>query len=357
MKYHTNAEHFSQLFPQAFFVDARNPNELSNYLSDTGFLLNNEHVMRLEKAGNGCMNLVLRAYTESRSFIVKQARPWMENNPGIEAPAERIVEEAGYYQLIAGECALKKYHPDFLYFDCESFLMVLEDIGNVSDFTHIYQKKVQLSTTDAIDLVNYLVLLHNNFSTAAVYERIFNRDMRKMNFENIFVSPFRHHEGLGLNSIQPGFSEIAEPYLKDKVLIDNIKYLGRLYESDGDYLVHGDFYPGSWLKTSTGIKIIDPECCFFGPAEFDLAVFLAHLVISQQPEIIFKTVIAEYADNADFSRRLTVNYAGAEILRRLLSPVQLPLYLTLRERRDLMAEARKMLVAEQSSQLWSLIKN
>jgi len=58
------------------------------------------------------------------------------------------------------------------------------------------------------------------------------------------------------------------------------KELGDLYLSDGPTLLHGDFYPGSWLRTTQGIRIIDPEFAFTGAAEFDVGVFAAHLAFT-----------------------------------------------------------------------------
>ena len=59
--------------------------------------------------------------------------------------------------------------------------------------------------------------------------------------------------------------------------------LGKRYLSEGTSLLHGDYYPGSWLKTKTGLRIIDPEFCFFGPKEYDLGVLRAHLKMAEQP--------------------------------------------------------------------------
>jgi hypothetical protein len=38
-----------------------------------------------------------------------------------------------------------------------------------------------------------------------------------------------------------------------------VNELGEIYLADGAQLVHGDFFPGSWLRTPHGPMIIDPE--------------------------------------------------------------------------------------------------
>jgi 5-methylthioribose kinase len=55
---------------------------------------------------------------------------------------------------------------------------------------------------------------------------------------------------------------------KDLALKQKLSVLGSLYLSKGKYLLHGDYYPGSWFKTADG-KVIDPSF-FYGLREFDL---------------------------------------------------------------------------------------
>ena len=60
--------------------------------------------------------------------------------------------------------------------------------------------------------------------------------------------------------------------------------VGDIYLSDdGGVLLHGDYYPGSWLKTDAGFRVIDPEFCFLGPPEFDLGVLAAHWIFCGGP--------------------------------------------------------------------------
>ena len=56
-----------------------------------------ETIVSVDKAGEGNMNLTLRVTTDQRSVIVKQARPWVEKYPDIEASDERILAEIDFY--------------------------------------------------------------------------------------------------------------------------------------------------------------------------------------------------------------------------------------------------------------------
>ena len=80
-------------------------------------------------------------------------------------------------------------------------------------------------------------------------------------------------------------------------------------------MVHGDFFPGSWIHTQNGVRVIDPEFCFFGPPEFDWGVMNAHMHLSNLPPV----------PTADLDQKLVDGFCGVEIMRRLIGVAQVPL--------------------------------
>ncbi len=116
------------------------------------------------------------------------------------------------------------------------------------------------------------------------------------------------------------------------------------YRANGDTLLHGDFFPGSFLTSGSGVKVIDTEFCFFGEAEFDLGVLQAHLLLAQQPDEVIDSLFRRYQGAERFSRSLCDQYTGVELLRRLLGLAQLPLTLDLEQKRALVEQARLMLL-------------
>jgi 5-methylthioribose kinase len=167
--------------------------------------------------------------------------------------------------------------------------------------------------------------------------------MRVLNHEHIFNYPFLEENGFDLDSIQSGLQEASMPYKTDTDLKQRIQTLGDRYLADGKVLMHGDFYPGSWLQVSSGIKIIDPEFGGLGDAEFDLGVFLAHLDLSAQAEDLSTQVQKHYILPVDWS--LVQQYRGVEILRRLIGIAQLPVSLSLDTKKTLLARARTFLLS------------
>jgi 5-methylthioribose kinase len=101
--------------------------------------------------------------------------------------------------------------------------------------------------------------------------------MRKLNHEHIFDVPLRADRPLSemLERITPGLDGVAEGFRRDREFHETVKTLGRRYlEREGASLIHGDLFPGSLLRASTGeVRVIDPEFSFCGDPEFDIGVF------------------------------------------------------------------------------------
>ena len=329
---------FESVYPRGFFVDAGSPEALERYARKRGWLVPAETLLRVTKAGEGNMNLTLRLVTTDRSFILKQSRPWVEKYPSIAAPAGRALVEAGFYRVVSSRPAIRAAMPALLGQDPESGILVLKDLGEAQDFTGLYRGE-RLSEPDLETLVSYLAELHRPF---AERERLFeNREMRALNHEHIFRLPLAPGNGLDLDRITPGLEAAARELKSDAAYVARVRELGEIYLEDGAALVHGDFFPGSWLRTAGGIRVIDPEFCFLGNAAFDVGVLRAHLHLSRQPDLAEKAVVL-YGADPEFAARAN-GFAGAEIMRRLLGVAQLPLDAGIDEKKELLALSKALM--------------
>ena len=323
-------------------LDAQQPEILQDYLRRRGWLDTDEPILALEKPGEGNMNYTLRVRTPNRTLIVKQSRGYVEKYPTIAAPAGRAVIEGRFYQKTQGVPMLAKSMPQLLDMDKENNILVLEDLGAATDYTFLYQPCRQLSHDDALTLTDYLSNLHAP-TTDAPDPAFANRAMRTLNHEHIVNYPFLEDNGFDLNTVQPGLQELAMPYKRDADLKKKVQHLGETYLADGQTLLHGDYYPGSWLQTSDGTKVIDPEFCFYGPPEFDLGVMMAHLMMAEQPPTLLGKVLIAYQSPEGFDETLRQQFTGVEIMRRLIGLAQLPLSLSLDKKRDLLEDAHALL--------------
>ncbi|SVA18148.1 uncharacterized protein METZ01_LOCUS71002 [marine metagenome] len=274
-----------------------NAEKIVDFSIDRGWL--HGQLRLAEIAGEGNMNRTLRIVTDADSIVLKQSVPFVAKYPDIPAPIDRDRVEAAFYQALEGMPIASKM-PRFLGHAPEYHLLAFEDLGPASDCTDAYSGMA--IDSDIPQLLSWLRDLHQLHIESPVFT---NRDMRKLNHAHIFEIPFEDH----------GSPDVAQ----------RAKELGNAYLSDGPTLLHGDYYPGSWLRTTQGIRIIDPEFAFTGAAEFDVGVFAAHLAFTGLDDAAIRKALGQYQSTKPFDLRLALGFAGVEVLRRLWGIAKLPL--------------------------------
>jgi 5-methylthioribose kinase len=311
------------------------------------WLTEDEEVIGIEKPGEGNMNVVVRVKAANKSIIAKQARGFVQKYPDISAPIERIAVESDFYKLVSEIKHLKGFMPTIIGYDAENYVMAMEDLGVGSDFSHLYKKNVHVTNDTINAAIGYLSELHNHkFPEETITNFSNNLALRKLNYEHLFVYPLMKENGFNLDDVQDGLQTIAMTYKTDKVLNEKMANLGESYLSSGNVLLHGDYYPGSWLNVNEEFKVIDPEFCFFGKPEYDLGVMIANLKMAQATDNQISEVWKRYKQPARFSEKLTNKFIGMELIRRMIGLAQLPLELSLEEKKNLLEEARKFVVNE-----------
>lgn len=325
-------------------LDQQQLNTIQSWLQQHGLLDAEETILSAEKAGEGNMNYTLRIQSNLRSFILKQARPYVEKYPSIAAPVERAAMEAAFFKAAAQWEGVEELLPRLLYFAPDDHLQMIEDLGAGADFTAFYQQKEPIPHEDLISLLSFLKALHQQSREAPPKEKFQNRAMRELNHFHIFDFPFQADNGLNLDDIQEGLQALAErsifaqPGLREKTMTLGLRYL-----ADGDTLLHGDFFPGSWLRTERGVFVIDPEFCFQGDAEFDLGVCLAHLCFCGMDWAVALGILQE--QYGEFDAGLCQDFAAVEILRRIYGVGQLPLSMSITEKEALTLLAIQQLIS------------
>ncbi|MFN0081598.1 MAG: phosphotransferase [Ferruginibacter sp.] len=327
-----------------FVLNESNLSGLNDYLLHKGWLPQDERVFGITKPGEGNMNCVLRLTTNLGSYIIKQSRDYVEKYPQVAAPKERAKSEAAFYHCIKQYPFLMEHTPALLRVDNENNILLIEDLGNSNDYTFLYAGKKQLEETDAQILSTFLSELHGTVIKNN-NPLLQNTAMKNLNHEHIFVYPFMENNGLDLGTVTEGLQAVSLPYKTDDVLKEKAGKLGLTYLEEGNYLLHGDFYPGSWLSTNGGIKVIDPEFCFYGYAEFDVGVMLAHCYLSEQPQNTIDAILKAYKKRDDLNLALLNQFIGIEIMRRILGLAQLPLVATLKTKQDLLQKGYELIMS------------
>lgn len=304
---------------------AENGSAIEARLRDLQWIDTSESIVELGPAGEGNMNRTLRANLGARSIVLKQSVPFVAKYPDIPAPIERAGTEAAFYAAASTSPEVARRMPKILGYDDENQLLCFEDLGAAQDFTSLYAAD---QTIDAhsilVSLVEWLAALH----ALDVEDAFTNHAMRELNHEHIFVIPLLPDNGV---DIEPALKPLYESFTHDDALKTQAQRLGAIYlgtaaHNSRPVLLHGDFYPGSWLKPTTqGAMVIDPEFGFKGAPEFDVGVFIAHLTMCgyAQPDIM--AILENYDAPTGFDDELADQFAGMEVIRRNFGVAQLPL--------------------------------
>lgn len=342
---------FHNQFPAATYFDAEHLDELPEFLEEKGWLLGNEKVIHTEKPGEGNMNFVQRIVTDQRSFIIKQSRPWVEKFPEIKAPADRLKVEARFYQLIMRDPFFIEYSPQLFGYDPINFIICFEDLGKGSDFNFCYKKSERISVADLSSLLDYITHLHRMKWGELKKTFPSNQELRVLNHEHIFRFPYMTENGFDLDTVQEGLQALSMPVKTDEELKSKITKLGKVYLDAGPILIHGDYYPGSWLKVGNEVKVIDPEFSYFGFAEFDVGVMAAHMLMSGMETKVVGTTLKNYHPVDGFDYELFMGFCGIEMLRRIIGLAQVPLDLTLDEKDNLIKMAKDFINSPTANRL------
>ncbi|MEL6142593.1 MAG: phosphotransferase, partial [Bacteroidota bacterium] len=326
-----------------FFLRDKDFDGLAAYLNQQDWLFTGEQLVDTYPAGEGNMNLTLRILTNKHTYILKQARPWVEKYPQIPAPVERNAVEAAYWTAIGAIPSLQELSPDILGHDQTNHILLLQDLGAGSDLSIAYQKGKDLSLQQSELLLRYLSTLHH---LEPPLDFPPNLALRQLNHEHIFIYPYldQSQTGFDLENVQKGLTEIAAPIRTNQALLKMAKACGERYLNKGSSLLHGDFYPGSWLQIEDKTFVIDPEFAFVGPPEYDLGIYLAHLYLTNATADVLQAVKEHYHQPVGFDEDLVRQFCGLEMIRRLIGLAQLPLEVDLDQRAQWLAKAEKMVV-------------
>ncbi len=338
-------------YPGKFFLTVSIP-KIAALLDSKAWLQPGEVVEQAGRAGEGNMNCVVRVTTSRRSFILKQSRPWVEKYPGYSAPWDRALVEAGFYKTVESLPGLTIYLPKLLNFDSAERLLMLEDLQDAHDLTLLYAANSPgLSDSECTQLVDFLLALHRSAGAPELRPLFANTDMRALNHEHIFDLPIRPGNGLNLDAITPGLGSLASDLGTDTRYCHEVAALGARYldPAQGVCLIHGDYFPGSWLKARDRIYVIDPEFCFFGRPEWDLAIMTAHLHISGHSQAQIDNCLDRYGASAAVDKRLIQKFAGVEIMRRLIGVAQLPVVFGLERKTELLCLSKDLVMGERST--------
>ncbi|MDG1857451.1 MAG: phosphotransferase, partial [Emcibacteraceae bacterium] len=302
------------------YIDQWSNNDFEKHIQVTLDL--DVSVVDVSIAGDGNMNFTFRIITENNgTLIIKQSPPFCVRFPDIPAPEARIISEFKYYDLASKDRYLLDHSPTLLGLDEKLKIAYMSDLGTTTDFEYLYAQEEALTPEVCKKLIAYLKGLHDlKISDEVEFDNI---GMRDLNHDYIFKLPFiLGDEAINLDDVTPGLQEIANGYKDDPEIKAAALELGKLYYQKSRTLIHGDYYPMSWINTKNGLYIIDPEFGFLGLPEIDLGVFLAHMLLSGNFPMALDVLKKNYGH---CNMELVAKFCAVEVIRRITYVSQLPI--------------------------------
>ena len=295
---------------------------LARYLEQLGLIPAGEEV-RVEPAGDGNINWVRRVRfgEPPRSIVVKQARPELERFPEYQAPTERIIFEARYYER-ARPLEPSPVCPRVIHFDTRERVLVLEDLGNAERMDAALTRGADL-TPALRDLGAFLGAVHEATSGASLGADFPNDSMRRLHGEHIFELPLRANDFPLSDALRRRATALAD----DAELVAIADACHARYLEPRGALNHGDVQAGNILLPPESPRLLDAEIAHLGDPAFDVGTLLAHVVLAavargradeaRSPAVeLWKAYCGRRSNPPPFPQ--VARYAGLEMLRRTI---------------------------------------
>jgi len=243
--------------------------------------------IEIREIGDGNLNYVYAVSNREKpeeTVILKQAVPFLrcagESSPlSIERMNFEIMALKKEYELCPD------FVPEVYYSDKDMALVIMQNLSQHRILRgEMNQGKVFPKLADDLSTFMARTLFYSSdwYLDPEVKKRevagFINTDLCKLTENFIFTHPFYKSE---TNVYNPELSREDIDYIQNdpalKVAVSDIK---RRFMNSAEAMLHGDLHTGSVMINEDETYIIDPEFAFYGPAGFDIALFLGNMSLA-----------------------------------------------------------------------------
>ncbi|MFC3577237.1 S-methyl-5-thioribose kinase [Streptomyces yaanensis] len=315
--------------------------------------------IHVREVSDGNVNRVFLASDTAgnRSVAVKQALPWVRvAGPSWPLSPDRADAEARAYEQLA------KVAPDKIPaihgYDADNYALVMEDLSDLGVLRTVLNEGGSYGphTSARIgELVAQLSFATSDFGMPSAERKALiaasvNPELCKITEDVVLSEPYIEHEH---NHWHPGLDDLAAEFRADTRLRTEVADLRHTFMTSAQSLLHGDLHTGSIMVGERDgahvVRVFDPEFSFVGPIGFDLGLYWANALVSEeraralgtltdhgdQLRLSWEAFEAEFRrlwparvdtffDDAYLDRFLrrvwteSVGFAGTEIIRRII---------------------------------------
>ncbi|MFJ8108710.1 S-methyl-5-thioribose kinase [Streptomyces sp. NPDC096132] len=332
--------------------------DIPAYLRERGHWANPDDIT-VREVSDGNVNRVFLASNaaNTRSLALKQALPWVRvAGPSWPLSPDRADAEARAYEQVA------KVAPDKIPaihgYDPENHALVMEDLSDLEVLRTALNEGAAYGphTSPRIgEFVAQLTFATSDFGMASADRKALlavsvNPELCKITEDVVLSEPYIEHEH---NHWHPGLADLAAEFRADTRLRTEVADLRHAFMTGAQALLHGDLHTGSIMVGERDgapvVRVFDPEFSFVGPIGYDLGLYWANALVSEERARALGT-LSDHADQLRLSweafeaefRRLwpsrvdtffddayldrflrrvwteSVGFAGTEIVRRII---------------------------------------
>lgn len=313
----------------------------------------------VREVSDGNMNRVFLASSAdgTRSLAVKQALPWVRvAGPSWPMSPDRADAEARAYEQIA-KVAPDKI-PAILGYDPENHALVMEDMSDLEVLRTLLNEGASYgphTSARAGELVAQLSFATSDFGMPSAERKALiaasvSPELCKITEDVVLSEPYIEHEH---NHWHEDVDDLAAAFRADSVLRTEVADLRHLFMTGAQALLHGDLHTGSIMvgerEGAHVVRVFDPEFSFVGPIGYDLGLYWANALVSEERaralgtlsdhgdqlrlsweafetefRRLWPTRVDTFFDDAYLDRFLgrlwadSLGYAGTEIIRRII---------------------------------------
>ena len=264
-----------------------NTENIAEYLCRHTNLLNHHDRVDIKElyGGNstldeeGYVNFIYRVSQNGKSYIVKQARPYLRSQGIAEVlPAERNYLE--YLTLILRSSINKQFIPDVYHVDTINNVFVMEDLYSIDMQLMRFQLSKGKRFPKFAEQISSFMACNHFYTSELFLEKEVFRDLQ-LKFANVNMRAIMEDVVLlrhPLDKEDSFLGHTASCIWDDADLRLELVKIRDLFIRKSECLIHGDLHTSNIFINEQQLRIIDMEYSFVAPFSYDLGYLLANFV-------------------------------------------------------------------------------
>ena len=297
--------------------------------------------IHVREVSDGNMNRVFLASNAdgSHSLAIKQALPWVRvAGPSWPMSPERADAEARAYEQVARVAPDKI--PAIHGYDADNYALVMEDMSDLEVLRTVLNEGASYGPDTSARIGEFVAQLA--FATSdfgmdsadrkALIATSVSPELCKITEDVVLSEPYIEHEH---NHWLPELADLAAEFRADARLRTEVADLRYTFMTSAQALLHGDLHTGSIMvgerEGAPVVRVFDPEFSFVGPIGYDLGLYWANALVSEERARELGT-LSDHGDQLRLSwaafetefRRLWSDPCRHLLRRRLPRPLPVP---------------------------------